>query len=109
MSSLLDLPAAQWAERAGPKNNSYPAFLAFAATWWTCSTRHRLGGGVPRDIWRLDRLPGLTPSAANPNPRNRIRFDRIAQPWLRPLVKRWSRLRLSSGLTIGTVATDVIA
>jgi integrase len=110
VSSLLDLPAAQWAERAGPKNNSYPAFLAFARD--VVDMLHEgIGWEVeyPRDIWRLDRLPGLTPNAANPNPRNRIRFDRIAQPWLRPLVKRWSRLRLSSGLTIGTVATDVIA
>lgn len=108
VTSVLDLSAAQWAERAGPKNSSYPAFLAFArdvvemlheGTGWEVE--------YPKDTWRLDRLPGLTANAGKPNPRNRLRFDRIAQPWLRVLVKRWSRLRLSSGLAIGTVINDV--
>lgn len=63
----------------------------------------------PRDIWRLDRLPGLTTNAGKPSPRARLRFDRISQPWLRTLGKRWSRLRLSSGLAVGTVVSDVKA
>ena len=33
-------------------------------------------------------------------PRARLRFDRITQPWLRDLGKRWMRLRLTSGLSI---------
>ena len=108
VSSLLDLSARQWADRAGPKTNSYPAFLVFArdvvemlheGTGWEVE--------YPKDIWRLDRLPGLTTNAGRPNPRNRLRFDRIAQPWLRALVMRWSRLRLSSGLAVGTVVNDV--
>ena len=37
----------------------------------------------------------------------RPRFDRIAQPWLRDLAKRWCRLRLTSGLAVGTVLTDM--
>ena len=62
----------------------------------------------PRDVWRLHTLPGLTHNAGkNPEARNHLRFDRIAQPWLRELVKRWARLRLSSGLAIGTVVADI--
>jgi len=44
----------------------------------------------PRDVWRMHRL-GF-------DGRRTLRFDRIAQPWLRELAKRWVRLRLSSGL-----------
>lgn len=44
----------------------------------------------PRDVWRMHRL-GF-------DGRRALRFDRIAQPWLRELAKRWVRLRLSSGL-----------
>jgi integrase len=43
------------------------------------------------------------------NSRIRLRFDRVAQPWLRGLSKRWARLRLSSGLSVGTVQSDVAA
>jgi integrase len=96
-------------DRAGPKTNSYPAFLAFAremvealheGTGWEVE--------YPREVWRLHRLPGLTRSPGkSPHARMHLRFDRIAQPWLRDLVKRWARLRLSSGLSPGTVQSDV--
>jgi len=110
VSSLLDHSAAWWADRAGPKTNSYPAFLAFArdavemlheGTGWEVE--------YPRDIWRLERLPGLTTNPGKAYSRDRLRFDQITQPWLRGLVKRWSRLRLSSGLAVGTVVSDVKA
>ena len=106
--SLLDHSPQHWAERVGMKSNGYLSFLAFArdvveklheGTGWEIE--------YPRDIWRLDRLPGLTTNASNPHPRNRLRLDRIAQLWLRMLVKRWLRLRLSSGLAVGTVVSDV--
>ena len=108
VASLLEHSAEQWADRAGPKTSSYPAFLAFArdvvevlheGTGWDAE--------YPRDTWRLDRLPGLTINAGKPSPRTRLRFGRISQPWLRTLVKRWSRLRLCSGLAVGTVVSDV--
>ncbi|MEO8749675.1 MAG: tyrosine-type recombinase/integrase [Allobranchiibius sp.] len=108
VSSLLDYSPPQWTERAGPKNSSYLAFLAFAR-----DAVERLHEGTgweveyPRDTWRLDRLPGLTANAGKPQPRTRLRFEHITQPWLRILVKRWSRLRLSSGLAVGTVVSDV--
>src|SRR4029450_5362997 len=41
--------------------------------------------------------------------RNHLRFDRITQPGLRALTKRWARLRLSSGITVATVLNDVAA
>jgi integrase len=108
VASLLDHSAQQWADRAGPKTNGYQSFLAFARD--AVETLHEGTGWeveYPRDIWRLDRLPGLTTNAGNPSPRTRLRFDRISQPWLRTLVKRWSRLRLSSGLSVATVWSDV--
>jgi integrase len=49
----------------------------------------------PRDIWLLRRLgrPG----------NETLDFTAIPQPWLRELVKRWLRWRLSSELTLETV------
>ena len=44
----------------------------------------------PRDVWRMHRL-GF-------DGHRTLQFDRITQPWLRELAKRWVRLRLSSGL-----------
>lgn len=110
VSSLLDHPAPWWADRAGPKSNSYPAFLAFARD--VVETLHEGTGWeveYPRDIWRLERLPGLTPNSGKASSRHRLRFDQITQPWLREPVKRWARLRLSSGLAVGTVVSDVKA
>lgn len=110
VSSLLDHSAAWWSDRAGPKTNSYPAFLAFARD--SVEMLHEGTGwevGYPRDIWRLERLPGLTTNPGKAYSRDRLRFDQITQPWLRGLVKRWSRLRLSSGLAVGTVVSDVKA
>ena len=110
VTSLLDQPAQRWADRAGPKTSSYPAFLAFARD--VVEVLHEGTGWeveYPRDIWRLGRLPGLTLNAGKSASRQRMRFDRISQPWLRTLVKRWARLRLSSGLAVGTVCSDVQA
>jgi integrase len=112
VTSLLDRSAAQWRDlTAARKATTYQAFLLFArdavetlaeGTGWEAE--------YSRDVWRLHRLPGLTinPGQA-PHPRIHLRFDRITQPWLRASAKRWARLRLSSGLTVGTVQTDVAA
>ncbi len=61
----------------------------------------------PRDVWRLHTLPGLTMNAGHSaEARNHLRFDRLSQPWLRPLAKRWCRLRLGldSPLRLGGLA-----
>jgi len=110
VTPLLDHPAQWWADRAGPKTSSYPAFLAFTRD--VVETLHEGTGWeveYPREVWRLERLPGLTGNAGKTHARNRLRFDQITQPWLRVLVKRWSRLRLSSGMAVGTVVSDVKA
>ena len=39
----------------------------------------------------------------------RLRFDRIAQPWLRELGKRWIRFRLCGGRNVGTVVGNLAA
>jgi hypothetical protein len=60
-------------------------------------------------VWRLHKLAGITTPAGRPCPHARLRFDRIAQPWLRELAKRWTRLRLVSGLSIGAARAGVDA
>jgi len=110
VSSLLDQSARWWTDRAGPKSNGYAAFLGFARD--SVEMLHEGTGWeveYPRDVWRLERLPGLTTNPGKAYSRDRLRFDQITQPWLRGLVKRWSRLRLSSGLAVGTVVSDVKA
>jgi integrase len=62
-----------------------------------------------RDIWRVWQLPDVKTSAARPNRRGRLRFDRITQPWLRDLGKRWVRWRLVSGAAVATAYSDVLA
>ncbi len=111
VASLLDLTPGQWRDLAAAKQGTYQGFLLFArdvvealaeGTGWEVE--------YPRDVWRLHRLPGLTinPGKA-PHPRIHLRFDRITQSWLREPAKRWTRLRLSSGLSVGTAQADVAA
>lgn len=112
VDSLLDLSAAQWREQAATVNPwpSATAFLLFAHDALE-TLRDGCGWEVeyPRDVWRLHKLPGITTSPGKPRPRNNLRFDRISQPWLRALGKRWIRLRLSSGLSADTVVADLAA
>ena len=115
VSSLLDHDEQQWRKliatnSANKAASSYQGFLLHAH-----NVVELLAGGTGwevehvRDIWRLHTLPGLTRSAGKvENARNNLRFDRIAQPWLRGLAKRWARRRLLSGLTINTVLADIM-
>ena len=57
----------------------------------------------------MDRLPGIAGPGGRPCPRVRLRFDRITHPRLRDLGKRWTRLRLTSGLSIGAARAGVDA
>lgn len=110
VGSLLDHDEQQWRELTAAKANGwYQGFVLHARE---AIERLRDGTGweveYPRDVWRLHTLPGLTHNAGkNPDARHHLRFDRIGQPWLRELAKRWARLRLTSGLAIGTVVADV--
>ena len=81
------------------------------ASWRSCATPIarvedlHLGSGweaeFPRDVWELRRL-GV-------EGRKRLRFDRIAQPWLRDLAKRFARWRLSIGRSPNQTYIDVQA
>ncbi|GAA2208038.1 tyrosine-type recombinase/integrase [Nonomuraea monospora] len=106
-TSLLDWPIERWAEFYGHRvakhdQNGQLAFLRYAH-------EHvedlQVGGGweteFPRDVWRLHRL-GI-------DGRARLRFDRIPQPWLRNLTKRFVRWRLSIGRSVNQAVIDVLA
>lgn len=114
VSSLLDHDEQQWRALiamncANKAASSYQGFLLHAH-----NVVELLAGGTgwdveyTRDIWRLHTLPGLTRSPGKvENARKNLRFDRIAQTWLRELAKRWARQRLLSGLSVSTVVADV--
>lgn len=110
VGSLLDWPMNQWDEHfaAARPGRSYGqngqlAFLryarehledlAFGSGW-----ENEFG----RDVWMLRRL-GIDGSGA------RLRFDRISQPWLRELAKRFVRWRLSSGRSVNQAIIDILA
>lgn len=108
--SLLDLSEHQWREHAGARGVELIGFLLDARDAVE-SLRDGTGWDVEfsKDVWRLYKLPGLTLPAGRPCSRSHLRFDRIAQPWLRALGKRWTRLRLSSGPSIGAARRGVDA
>jgi len=107
VGSLLDYGESQWRQAMGPRRSSFEAFLLYArdavetlrdGTSWEAE--------YDRDLWRLHKLPGLKTHPGKSS-RQTVDFTRIAQPWLRPLAKRWARLRLASGLSTATVTNDV--
>jgi len=110
VTSLLDLTEQQWRHSAGSQVGESALFLLDARDALE-SLRDGTGWEIeyPKDVWRLHKLPGITIPAARPCPHARLRFDRIAQPWLRELAKRWTRLRLASGLSIGAARGGVDA
>ena len=85
-------------QRQVPGSGSRPLFLVDARDAVE-SLRDGTGWEVeyPRDVWRLHKLPGITAPAGRPCPRARLRFDRIRQPWLRELAKRWTGCGWSRG------------
>jgi hypothetical protein len=108
VSSLLDWSLEQWTgaflqARPESQRSSQLAFLRHAHT--RLRDLHEGKGWeaeFPRHIWELRRL-GLHGNAA------RLRFDRIPQPWLRELGKRWVRWRLSTGISVAQAVIDVLA
>jgi len=119
VSSLLDRDAEGWRQMARSRHRKpgwenfrsrNETFLVYARD---VAETLRDGSGweveYHRDIWRLSKLPGLKHAPGRPRPRSHLRFDRICQPWLKDLGKRWVRLRLTSGLSVATVVTDVQA
>ena len=101
VSSLLDRPEQQWRQAAGSRVRE-PVLFLLDARDAVESLRDGTGWEIEyaSDVWRLHKLPGIAAPSGRPCPRARLRFDRITQPWLRDLGKRWTRLRLTSGLSI---------
>ena len=93
MTSLLDHDEGTWLTIAdGTVNDSLGRALLLYARRAVADLAETGGweAEYPRDVWRMHRL-GF-------DGRRTLQFDRITQPWLRELAKRWVRLRLSSGL-----------
>jgi integrase len=102
-TSLLDWPLTVWEAKLrafirGQRLKTIPGARVFLRYAWQRVDDLACGHGweaeYPRDIWDLRRL-GFTDG-----PRH-LRFDRIPQPWLRVLAKRWIRRKLSSKTTPG--------
>ncbi len=110
VGSLLDHDEQRWRELTAGKSGGWYQSFVLHAREAVETLRDGTGWDVeyPRDVWRLHTLSGLTTNPGKaPDARNHLRFDRITQPWLRALAKRWARLRLTAGLAVGTVVTDV--
>ena len=105
VSSILDRSEEQWREHA-PSGRSTMAIKAVRLVIYARRRLEDLLDGTgweveyPRDVWRLLSL-GLSATNAT------LRFDRIPQPWLRELAKRWSRWRLSTGTSKSTSSLGV--
>ena len=110
ITSLLELSEQQWRAAAATRPNQSLIFL-LDARYAIEALRDGIGWETEygRDVWRLDRLPGIAGPGGRPCPRVRLRFDRITHPRLRDLGKRWTRLRLTSGLSIGAARAGVDA
>jgi integrase len=57
----------------------------------------------PRDTWHLRRL-GITAAGTAA-----LRFGEIPQPWLKELAKRWTRWRISTGLSLSSCSQGLRA
>jgi integrase len=91
--SLLEDDAAGWRNRgrAAFKDSMSRGLLTYA--YQAVEDLAEAGGWEAeycRDVWQMHRL-GF-------DGKRKLRFDRIPQPWLRDLTKRWVRWRLSTGL-----------
>ena len=83
ITSLLELSEEQWRVAAAARPNQSLVFL-LDARYAIEALRDGTGWEVeyPRDVWRLDRLPGIAGPGGRPCPRDRLRFDRISHPRL---------------------------
>jgi integrase len=113
VASLMDLTEEQWRHSAASGRVREPVLFLIEVRDALEVLRDGAGweSEYHRDVWRLERLPGITtPATATvPRPRVRLHFERIGQPWLRELAKRWLRLRLTGGLSITAAHTGLDA
>lgn len=109
VSSLLDRPVEEWLDAVRSKGHRDPSrtigLVRYAHRRLAdLATDHDVEAEYATDRWEAARL-GL--SIARP-PRS-VRFDGIAQPWLRAATKRWARHRIGSGKAFSSVSLDVAA
>jgi integrase len=106
MHSLLEWPEPVWRDRVlsapGSRKASGP-FLAYARRQVE-NLHYGAGWQIEylRDEWRLRNL-GIEGTLTT------LRFGAIPQPWLKDLAKRWSRWRLTSGISVGSVGMGILA
>jgi integrase len=110
LTSLLDWGEDQWRAHTGGKRTNRHAFTSTALAF-ILDTRLRLhmllvtddpwADQYPRDTWDL-RILGIQ----NENVRY-LKFGEVPQPWLRDLVKRWARWRLSQDIDPSTLAINL--
>jgi integrase len=101
VTSLLALDEREWRSRLPrwtDKGGQRAALLGYAHRQVTALTEGQAGWDTeyPRDTWRLRNL-GIPASASNGIAT--LRFGQISQPWLKDLAKRWTRWRISTGLS----------
>lgn len=104
--SLLDWPEDRWrayGRLAQPSASQARALVVYARRQIE-DLHYGRGWDVeyPRDVWRLHNL-GIEAAHAH------VRFDRIPQPWLKELAKRWLRWQLSNGISTGQVVRGAAA
>jgi integrase len=107
--SLLDRPVQHWIEAVRAKGLRDPSRTIGLVRYahrrlGDLATDHDVEAEYGADTWAAARL-GLV---VNRPPRS-IRFDAIAQLWLRAATKRFARHRLGSGKAFGSVSIDVRA
>ncbi|GAA1963446.1 tyrosine-type recombinase/integrase [Catenulispora subtropica] len=107
VSSILDLDEAAWRTHAtGPSGKTSSSALTFLLDIHY-HLEVLLAGGIwereyDRDVWDLRRLTN------KPQRTSRyLHFDRIPQPWIRALGKRWARQVFSHGTSNSALADKV--
>ncbi|MFE9297854.1 tyrosine-type recombinase/integrase [Streptomyces niveus] len=112
VSSLLDWDETRWRNHAAPlgpdgRRHGYNvvAFRFIADTRF--ALEHLLiaddpwANQYPREVWDLRHF------ALAEGETRYLRFGGIAQPWLRELAKRWCRWRISTNISVNTVAQNL--
>ena len=95
-ASMMALDEQEWRDWCAPVSNPPATGLLIYAHRKVATLAEGQGweNEYPRDTWRLSRL-GIDSAHAT------LQFSGISQPWLRSLAKRWTRWRLSAGLSAG--------
>ncbi|MCX5163726.1 tyrosine-type recombinase/integrase [Streptomyces sp. NBC_00264] len=111
-TSLLDWDESTWRDHAAPlglgrnrHGHNVVAFRFIADTRF--ALEHLLiaddpwAAQYPREMWDLRHF------ALAEGETRYLRFGGISQPWLRELVKRWCRWRISTNISVNTVAGNL--